>query len=166
MPKTPDERKELIEQYARSAARFRSAVMVAPKEALRFKPSETAWSIHEIVCHCADAEMIAASRIRFVVAEDNPLIVGYNQEQWARALDYDRHPLDIALAVVEAVRANTAALLRRLPDDAWRKTARHTESGAYSAEGWLDIYVAHLKKHTQQIQRNVAAWQTQTGRKD
>ena len=55
-------------------------------------------------------------------------------------------------------RANTAALLRRLPDSAWSKVGRHTESGRYTAEDWLQIYADHLENHARQIEANVAAW--------
>src|SRR5574337_788854 len=73
--------------------------------------------------------------------------------------DYHSHPLDAALAVVEAVRVNTTALIRRLPDEAWKREGRHTESGRYTAENWLKIYAAHLEDHSRQIEKNLAAWE-------
>jgi hypothetical protein len=72
--------------------------------------------------------------------------------------DYHAAPLEPALAVVEAVRTNTAALIRRLPDEAWAREGRHTESGRYTAEDWLKIYADHLEGHARQIEANVAAW--------
>jgi hypothetical protein len=71
--------------------------------------------------------------------------------------DYHAAPLEPALAVVEAVRTNTAALIRRLPDEAWAREGRHTESGRYTAEDWLKIYADHLEGHARQIEANVAA---------
>ncbi|MEK7387680.1 MAG: DinB family protein, partial [candidate division NC10 bacterium] len=68
------------------------------------------------------------------------------------------HPLEPALATVEAVRANTAALIRRLPDEAWAREGRHTESGRYTAEDWLKIYADHLEGHARQIEKNVELW--------
>ncbi len=59
---------------------------------------------------------------------------------------------------VDAVRANTTALLRRLPEIAWTKVGRHTESGRYTAEDWLTIYADHLENHARQIEANLAAW--------
>ena len=56
------------------------------------------------------------------------------------------------------MRANTAALIRRLPESAWSRAGRHSESGPYSAEDWLRIYAAHLEDHSRQIEANVAAW--------
>ena len=84
--------------------------------------------------------MNGAVRLRYVLAENDPLLMGYDQDAWARILDYHARPLEPALAVVEAVRANTTVLLRTLADEAWLRAGRHSESGPYSVESWLRIY--------------------------
>jgi hypothetical protein len=129
-----------------------------PVEARQWRPAPKEWSAHEVVCHCGDSETQAASRIRILMVEKEPVVQGYDEAAWARDLDYHQHPVELALAAVEAVRANTTALLRRLPPAAWQKTGRHTESGPYTAEGWLGIYGEHLEVHARQIESNVAAW--------
>jgi hypothetical protein len=154
------ERDRLIEQYARGPARLRQALATVPAEAMRWRPAPGEWSAHEVACHCADSETNAAARIRYVAVEKEPLVLGYDESLWARELDYHGHPLDMALATVDAVRAHTAALLRRLPDAAWAKVGRHTESGRYGAEDWLTIYAEHLENHARQIENNVAAWRS------
>ena len=155
---TRDERERLIEQYADGPSRLKQALAKVPEEARKWRPAPGEWSAHEVVCHCADSETNAAGRIRFLVSEKEPVIMGYDEAQWARDLDYHAHPADVALATVDAVRANTTALLHRLPDAAWRKEGRHTESGRYTAEDWLRIYAEHLELHSRQIEANVAAW--------
>jgi len=152
------ERDALIMQYAAGPARLRAALAAVPADARQWRPAPGEWSAHEIVCHCADSETNSYARIRFLLAEDEPVVQGYDQDRWARALDYHRHPLEPALATVEAVRANTTALIRRLPDAAWARAGRHTESGRYRAEDWLRIYADHLEGHARQIEKNVALW--------
>lgn len=152
------ERSRLIDQYAEGPRRLRAALATVPAEAMKWRPKPGEWSAHEVVCHCADSETNAAGRIRYVLVEKEPVIIGYDQEAWANALDYHAHPLDVALATVDAVRGNTTALLRRVPDDAWQRAGRHTESGRYGAEDWLTIYAEHLEIHARQIESNVAAW--------
>lgn|SRR5574337_239398 len=159
MPLTQAERERLIQQYADGPSRLKRALAKVPEEARKWRPAPGEWSVHEIVCHCADAETNAAVRIRYVIAEKGPLVVGYDQNAWAVGFDYHSHPLDAALAVVEAVRVNTTALIRRLPDEAWKREGRHTESGRYTAENWLKIYAAHLEDHSRQIEKNLAAWE-------
>ena len=153
-----EERAELIERYAAGPGRLREALAQAPEAMRKWRPAEGEFSVHEIICHCADSETNAHARIRYLVAETDPVVLGYDPDNWARAFDYHNHPLDAALATVEAVRANTVPLLLRLPESAWLSEGRHTESGRYTAAGWLRIYAAHLEEHTEQLQRVVAAW--------
>jgi hypothetical protein len=155
------ERERLIGQYAEGPARLRQALAKVPEPARKWRPAPTEWSAHEIVCHCADSETNGAARIRYVVAEKDPVIQGYDENAWAVVLDYHAQPLEPALSVIEAVRANTVAVLRRLPESAWSREGRHTESGRYTAEDWLRIYAAHLDDHARQVETNLAAWQAQ-----
>ena len=166
MPLTSAEREERIRRYEQGPARLKAALAKVPAEARKWRPGEGKWSVHEVICHCGDSEANGSLRIRYLAAEEDPLIVGYDQAQWARTLDYHSAPLEPALAVVEAVRANTAALLRRLPEKAWSAVARHTESGRYTAEDWLNVYAEHLEKHSGQIERNLAAWLATKGGKE
>ena len=158
MPMSREERESLIEQYARGPGRVREAFATAPLEALQWRPEPRKWSVHEIVVHCADSETNAALRIRYLLAEKEPLIVGYDQDAWARVFDYHAQPLEESLLVAAAARDRTVPILRRMTDVDWAKAGRHTESGAYSAEDWLRIYAAHLEGHARQIERNVQAW--------
>ena len=158
MAMSRDEREALIEQYARGPERIRGALAKVPKAALSWRPAAGKWSVHEVVVHCADSETNAALRIRYLIAEKEPLIVGYDQDAWARVFDYHSQPLEDSLAVTIAARGRTVPLLRRLTDADWSKEGRHTESGRYTAEDWLRIYAAHLEGHAKQIERNVEAW--------
>ena len=160
---TAEERTAHIERYARGAALVKAALDKVPQEARQWKPAPDRWSVHEIVCHCADSEVNASGRIRYVLAEKQPTIVGYDQDEWVRAFDYHTLPLEPALRCLEGTRAHTAELIRRLPDDAWRREGTHTESGRYTAEDWLRIYAEHLEKHAGQIDRTLAAWRARPG---
>ena len=160
MPMSQGERESLIEQYARGPARLREALAKAPREALQWRPEPGRWSVHEVVVHCADAETNAALRIRYLVAEKEPLVVGYDQDVWARLFDYHGQSLEEALAATVLARDRTVPLLRRMTDADWAKAGQHTESGPYAAEDWLRIYAVHLEGHARQIERNVEAWTT------
>jgi DinB superfamily len=155
------ERESLIRRYEAGPERLKSAFAKVPEEARQWRPGPGRWSAHEIVVHCADSETNAALRIRTLMADDDPVIVGYDQDEWAARFDYHAHPVAEALGAVEAVRANTVPLLRRLPEASWAKVGRHTQSGTYSAEDWLRIYAEHLEKHSRQIEKNLELWRAQ-----
>jgi hypothetical protein len=152
------EREALIRRYEDGPRKLRAALARVPAEAMQWRPGEGKWSAHEVGIHCADSETNAAARIRFLATEKDPLIQGYDEADWARKLDYHALPLEPALAAVDAVRANTAALLRRLPESVWSNEGRHSHSGKFSGERWLEVYAEHLEKHSRQVERNLEAW--------
>jgi len=126
MSLTRSERERLIQQYADGPARLESALAEVPAEARQWRPAPREWSAHEVVCHCADSETNAAARIRYVVCEAEPVVLGYDEAVWATTLDYHGHPLEPALATVRPAQAQTNAEIRRLPEDAWAREGRHT----------------------------------------
>ena len=152
------ERAALIERYANGPAVLKAALKKIPAAAMQWRPGPGKWSAHEIIVHCADSESNSHGRIRHLLADAAPAIQGYDQDRWARELDYHTLPLEPALATTEAVRANTVPLLRRLSEAQWRKSGTHSDAGAYSLEDWLQIYAAHLEGHARQLERNLAAW--------
>lgn len=156
------QRARLISMYGEGPAVLRSAWDQLPTTAQTWKPSEHDWSAHQIVVHAADSETYAATRIRLLIAEREPLIVGYDQEMWARVFDYESVPVESSFAVIDAIRAHTTSLIASFSDDDWARTGRHTESGAYSAIDWLESYGNHLHDHASQILGNLAAWRAHT----
>ncbi len=144
------DRAALIETYKRGAAAVDAAIAGMTDADLDRRPSPADWSAREVVHHLADAETRAAIRLRQLLAEDDAVIHGYDEEQYARVLHYDR-PIDTSLAVIRAVRAATGELLDLLTDADFARTGTHTESGPYGVDDWLRIYVAHCEDHAAQI---------------
>lgn len=151
-------RETYLRRYALGAELLRQAWAEVPAEARTWRPGAGKWSAHEVVVHCADSETYAATRIRLLLAEAEPLIVGYDENAWARRFDYHATDPELALRVIEAVRAHTSALLANLPEGAWGRLGRHTHSGPYGTDDWLRSYGAHLEVHSAQVRRNLAAW--------
>jgi hypothetical protein len=143
-------RKKLIEQYKDGYRVVAEAVAGAPEEELAKPPAPGKWSAREVVHHLADSETMAAVRLRALLATDNPRIVGFDQDEFARRLHYDR-PIEASLELFKAVRRSTAELLDRMSEADWTRQGSHTEHGAYGVERWLEIYAGHAHKHANQI---------------
>jgi len=143
------ERRRLVAQYKDGYRAIVEALHGITKEQLDAKlPGR--WSAREIIHHLADSEMTAAIRLRRLLVEDRPAIAGYDQDEFARRLFYDR-PHEPSLEAFRYARETTAAILDRLTPDQWLREGAHSEAGAYGVEKWLDIYAAHAHKHAQQI---------------
>jgi hypothetical protein len=145
-----DERKKLIAQYSRGYEAVAEALLKITPEELDAKPEPKKWSVREIVHHLADSEMIAASRLRYLLGQDRPTIHGYDQDEFARRLHYDR-PHEVSLELFRVVRESTAELLNCLAPAEWIREGTHTEAGPYGVESWLKTYAAHAHKHATQI---------------
>lgn len=150
---TPEERSALIKQYASGYDEVVSALNDFPAESLGARPIRGKWTAREIVHHLGDSETTSAIRIRRLLAEDNPLIQGYDQDHFATRLRYNERDMAPALEAFRYSRASTVPLLEIMTDEDWQRTGTHSESGAYSAEDWLRIYAAHAHNHASQIRR-------------
>jgi hypothetical protein len=144
------EREALITHYRTGYAAAEAALAGITEEELDRRPADGGWTAREVTHHLADSEAMAFIRLRRLIAEDDPLIVGYDEPEWARRLHYDR-PIGSSLAVLGAVRAASVSLLERLTPAEWQRRGTHSESGPYGVEDWLRIYAAHSHEHADQI---------------
>jgi len=114
------------------------------------------WSIREIVHHLADSEMLAAVRLRRLVAEDRPGIRATDVGGYVRRLFYDRPP-QTSLELFRVVRASTTEILERMTDADWAREGVHSETGRFTAEKWLEVFSQHAETHAEQIKRTRTA---------
>jgi hypothetical protein len=143
-------RRKLVDQYKEGYRVVAEAIAGATDEELNARPGPNKWSAREIVHHLADSEMTSAIRLRMLIAVDNPRIFGYDQDEFARRLHYDR-PLEASLEAFKGARRSTADILDRLSDAEWQREGTHTEHGRYTVDRWLEIYAAHAHQHADQI---------------
>lgn len=151
---TPQERAELIARYSDGYRQVAGALKDITTEEMDFSPAPGKWTCREIVHHLADSEMMSAIRLRKLLVEENSQIQAYDQEEFARELRYGERAIEPALLALQAARATTAQLLESMSEADWQRAGKHSESGPYSVETWLQIYAAHAHNHAGQIRRN------------
>jgi hypothetical protein len=145
-------RKELIAKYKDGYRAVAEAVAGATDAELDAHPAPGKWSARQIVHHLADSEMTSAIRVRLLLASDRPQIAGYDQDEFARRLHYDR-PIDASLAALKAARQTTADILDRISEADWAREGTHSEHGRYGMDTWLGIYGPHAHDHAAQIRK-------------
>lgn len=150
---TTEERQLLIAQYKDGYNEVANALNGFPSDKLIAHPIAGKWSAAEIVHHLADSETTSSLRLRRLLAEDHPLIQGYDQDAYAAHLHYNQREIGPSLDTFRGTRASTAQLFGFMSDEDWRREGTHSESGSYSAEDWLKIYAAHAHNHAAQIRR-------------
>jgi len=148
-----DERQKLIDQYRDGYNEVVKALEGFPPDKLTAHPIENKWSAAEIVHHLADSETTSGVRFRRLLVEDHPVIQGYDQDDYARRLNYNQREMTPSLEAFRFARETTAQLFDFMTEESWKREGTHSESGSYSAEDWLRIYAAHGHNHAAQIRR-------------
>ena len=143
-------RKKLIALYRDGYRAVAEALLKITPEELDARPAPGQWSAREIVHHLGDSEMTAGVRLRMLLALDRPKIQGYDQDEFARRLYYDR-PHEMSLELFRTARSSTAEILDRLTPEQWVREGTHSEIGPFGVEDWLKTYAEHAHKHARQI---------------
>jgi hypothetical protein len=115
------------------------------------------WSVIQIVQHLADSDVVVAWRSRLILAEDRPAIQGYDQDAWARRLDYAHASLEVALGQLRGVRTANLRLWRSLTPAQLARVGLHSERGPESLDLLLRLMGGHDLVHRRQIERVLAA---------
>ena len=137
----------IIDRYAAGAALPAQSIRNLTIEELNAFPIPGTWSIQQIVMHLMDSDLIASDRMKRVIAENNPTLIGYNETDFAKNLFYDQLDAAMACEIFRLNRLLTANILRRLPDSAFARTGQHSERGSITLADLLDIYTGHLDHH-------------------
>lgn len=145
--------RSLIEEYARGATRLSEAVAGLSSAQLNAVPVPGTWSIQQIVLHLMDSDLIGSDRMKRVIAEREPQLIGYDESAFARHLHYDKLDADAACQVFALNRQLTAIILRNLPDETFQRVGIHNEAGPLTLAQLVQTFVNHLERHLKFIQQ-------------
>lgn len=149
MPSTP--LSKLVDAYLEGPIQLRRVVAGLSSEQLKARPVAGKWSTLEVVCHLVDSEQAWCHRMKRVVAEEKPLLIGYDETRFTAALGYHDRELAPELALLEGMRAQMALVLRGLPQASWTRTGIHNERGMMTLEEMLKAEVDHIPHHISHI---------------
>ena len=149
---------DLLERFRRGADLIATVTTGAAGSELDFHPGEGKWSVRQIACHLADIEVITAMRFRQVIAEDNPKLIGIEQDAWATKLDYSRRKISHALETLRRMRAENHELLKDLPEETFARIGTHSKRGVSSLFDMVRFYSEHTENHARQMQAARAAY--------
>jgi hypothetical protein len=138
---------ELIDAFERGGEKVLKAIAGLTREDLTAFPQPGKWSIQQVVVHLQDAEAVAIDRMKRIIAEDKPLLIGYDENKYTAHLFYDDQSVEAAAQMVDAGRRQFARVLRRIPASAWEKFGVHNENGKVTLREQVEMYNRHLDHH-------------------
>ena len=140
-----------IDAYLAGPAQLRRVVADLNSQQLKARPITDKWSILEVVCHLVDSEQAWCHRMKRVIVEERPLLIGYDESRFTASLGYNEHDLTAELALLEGMRLQMAQILRTLPEALWARTGVHSEQGLITLEEMLQAEVEHIPHHISTI---------------
>lgn len=146
--------RELTDFLDKETGRLSEKIMQMPE-----KPGK--WSIIEVLQHLADSELVWAYRLRMVLAHDKPEITGYDQDLWAKRLNYQSAKYDDAVGQIKLLRKLNLQLLASLSPVDLQRTGWHNERGEESVAHMIALYAGHDLVHRNQILRIKSMLQNQ-----
>lgn len=143
--------RSLIDEFERGGDELRNSIRGLSRTDLTAFPVPGTWSIQQIVLHLMDSDLILADRMKRVIAEENPALIGYDESRFAKSLHYHEQSADDAVTILDLNRRNFAKVLRKLPDEAFARVGAHNERGPLTLADLLAGAVKHLKHHVKFI---------------
>jgi hypothetical protein len=126
-------------------------------DAVGTRPERDEWSVLECAGHMLDAEMVATARYRWVVAQERPRLIGYDQDRWVEHLHHDGDDPERLLTVFEALRAANLTMWARSSAADRACEGVHEERGPESYELIFKLLAGHDRFHLDQAWRALAA---------
>jgi hypothetical protein len=124
-----------------------------PRAKLRKRPAPGKWSIHEIMTHLADTEIVLGFRIRLVLGSPGTPIMGFDQDAWVENCHYDKRDTSTALEQFTALRKSNLALFKAVRPEQRNHSGMHSERGEENVETMISMMAGHDLNHIAQIER-------------
>jgi hypothetical protein len=124
---------------------------------LPLRPEPAEWSALECLAHIVDAEIVSSGRYRFVLAQDEPSIIGYDQDLWVDRLHAEETDTDGLLDLFDALRLANVTLWQRTPTELRQRVGMHTERGPESYDLAFRMLAGHDRFHLAQARRALEA---------
>jgi len=148
---------EPLEVLGQTAGKLEEIVRKTPAAVLRARPFEGKWTPNEIIGHLMDGEWVYGYRLRLIYSEENPTILGMDQNLWVARQRYNETEPAAHVEMFRTLRGYNLALWRRTTPEDWKRTGMHNERGPESLGVMLRLLAGHDLSHVEQCRRYIAA---------
>jgi uncharacterized damage-inducible protein DinB len=142
---------QLIDDYLAGSQVLRRSVASMSREQLLATPVAGRWSTLQVVCHLVDSDQAWLHRMKRVIAEERPLLIGYDETRFANSLACDVRDVEEELNIFEQSRQQMGRILRSLAPDAFQRVGVHSERGLCTLEEMVRIETEHVSHHVRFI---------------
>ena len=113
------------------------------------------WTGRQVLLHIADTEAVILDRVRRSLAEPQPLLWTFDQDEWTRHLTAGRD-LRVAAALFAAARDSIIDIAGLVDPERLERPVVHTAIGRMRAGDWVNAAASHADHHIAQAEAAVA----------
>jgi len=124
---------------------------------LHAPPADGEWSVFGCLAHVADAELVMSTRYRFMLAHDEPPLIGYDQDLWVDALHPDGGEPAPLLELFACLRGANLALWASTTEAERARAGLHEERGPESLDLSFRMISGHDRFHLAQARAALAS---------
>ena len=146
-----------LEVLAQTASTLADLVRTHAATVLRTRPFDGKWTPNEVIGHLVDSEWVYGYRLRLILCEDNPTILGMNQDSWVAGQRHNEREPSELVEMFRTMRQFTLALWKRMSPADLKRTGQHNERGPESLDVMLRMLAGHDLSHLDQITRYIQA---------
>jgi len=133
------------------------ALVEEAADRLRERPQPDEWSVLECLGHAADAEIVYSGRYRWIVAHDEPPLIGYDQALWVQRLRHRDDDPERLLALLTTLREANLDFWNRSTPQERERVGLHSERGPESLDLSFRLIAGHDRFHLAQARRALDA---------
>jgi hypothetical protein len=111
------------------------------------------WNVRYLLHHLTDSEVVFRERLRRVISEPGGIAWFYDQDAWAKAIDYATYPLELSKPVFQSVRNTIIQDARRHYEKDGAVEFIHSKSGLRTLKMEFDKVRDHTEHHLAQIRK-------------
>jgi uncharacterized damage-inducible protein DinB len=149
---TEARRAACVARIAAAPAALRAAVAGLSDAQLDTPYRAGGWTLRQVVHHVPDSHMNAYTRFRLTLTEDQPTIKTYDEARWAELPDARTLPVEVSLALLEALHIRWTALLQTLTAADGARQLFHPEHGRLmTLDELLALYAWHGEHHAAHV---------------
>lgn len=144
---SPDERAAALEALDALPAELGEVTLDLSPVRLATPYRDGGWTVRQVVHHVLDSHVNAYVRIRRVLTEDTPTLVGYDQDGWAALADVTAVDIGYSLDALEGVHTRLVALLRSLDEGDFARRFVHADGYDGTLDTLVALYAWHGRHH-------------------
>ncbi len=144
-------RQQYIDEIAATPVHLRVAVDGLSDEQLDTPYRPGGWTVRQVVHHVPDSHLNAYVRFKWALTEDVPPIKTYDEKAWAELVEARTAPIDLSLALLDALHERWVLFLRALPEADYARAVQHPEWGRVTLDMFLALYAWHGRHHVAHI---------------